>query len=38
MTDYNESVDATADAFVVTAGGAALDSALPGTVRIVSKG
>eukprot|EP00752_Nemacystus_decipiens_P001683 g1633.t1 len=37
-TDYNESVDASADVFVIAAGGAALESALPGTVRIVSEG
>ena len=38
LSDYNESVDATADAFVIAAGGAALEAALPGTVRIVSEG
>lgn len=36
--DYDDTVDASVDAFVVTAGGAALGSAMPGTVRIVSEG
>eukprot|EP00903_Cladosiphon_okamuranus_P015565 g14370.t1 len=36
--NYNASVDASADVFAITAGGAALESALPGTVRIVSEG
>lgn len=36
--DYNTSINAAADVFTVTAGGAAFESALPGTVRIVSDG
>lgn len=36
--DYDTSVNAAADVFVMTAGGAAFESALPPTVRIVSDG
>ncbi|CAM9558139.1 unnamed protein product [Pylaiella littoralis] len=38
FANYNVSVNAAADVFIVTAGGAALESALPGTVRIVADG
>ncbi|CAM9820602.1 unnamed protein product, partial [Ectocarpus sp. 4 AP-2014] len=37
-SDYNTTINAAADVFTVTAGGAAFESALPGTVRIVSEG
>lgn len=36
--DYNSSVNPGADVFAITAGGAAFESALPPTVRIVSEG
>lgn len=38
LQDYDEDVNAAADVFTVTAGAAALESALPSTVRVVGEG
>lgn len=38
LEDYDENVNAAADVFTMTAGGAALESALPSTVRVVGEG
>ncbi|CAN0184328.1 unnamed protein product [Scytosiphon promiscuus] len=38
LTDYDETVNPGADTFTLTAGGAAFESAIPSTLRVVSEG
>lgn len=38
LQDYDEGVNAAADVFATTAGAAALESALPSTIRVVGEG